>query len=385
MAKKKFSVVIPYKGRLRNLRVALTALSEQTLDRAEFEVVVGSLDAEEGFHRAVREFGECLDLTAVTRNAPWNFSQARNLGLRHVTGEIVVLLDADMALPPDGLESLYRRYFAAAADVCVLGQLVGMDGLADTPQETEDLPEHRNFRQILTELGRTPGAKRDPRWHFEDVVLPWTMVWTGFVALPAAVVHEHDLLFDENFTGWGAEDQEWGYRVARAGLPIVRGEDVFALHLPHVRNVSHNMRTFDVNKGYFLTRWPTLDVQLYRAFDSWSANRWYEQTVREVAVAVAGDGETLGVARGQVSGTDTVVAGLVLDAQGRIALPLQRTLFDADTPVQILPLVGFTMPFPDRSVAECRILPALLRLGEQLREAVLGEAERVAGRVVTPV
>ncbi|WP_329253269.1 glycosyltransferase family 2 protein [Streptomyces sp. NBC_01478] len=381
----KISVVIPYKQRLRNFRVALAALAEQTLPGSEFEIVVGALEYSPEYLEVCREYAGRLTVVSVLVDEEWNLCRSRNLALRQVSGEVVVFLDADLALPPRCLETLYDRYYADGQERCVVGRIVGLDGRSDRAAETADLPEHRRFRTLLADLEAAPGECHDKRWRFDPFVLPWTLVWGAFIVIPAASVRRHGLLFDEDFHGWGGEDQEWGYRVHAAGIPIVRGENVFGLHLPHMRDVSTNFREFDVNMDHFLTKWPALDVELFRAYDMWGANRRYEEARSEIAAIVPGPDGALGVARGTVAGRDTLVVGVPLTAPaGRpaeIADPAVRGLFE--TVPSVLPLVGLALPFAGGSVEECRVLPAVLRLSERYRETVLREAARVARHVVT--
>ncbi len=66
MGDRRISVVIPYRERASNLRLALSALAEQTLSVTDFEVVLGVLD-DSGEHAAIcREFTGRLDVVTVT-------------------------------------------------------------------------------------------------------------------------------------------------------------------------------------------------------------------------------------------------------------------------------------------------------------------------------
>ncbi|MGX6601641.1 glycosyltransferase family 2 protein [Micromonosporaceae bacterium Da 78-11] len=376
------SIVIPYKQRLDNLRLVFASLAEQTMDRDQFEIVVGAMEYSPEYLALCQEYAERLSIVSVMVDRRWNTSHARNIALRQATGRTLVLLDADVALPPGCLQSLQDRYFAAGPPACVLGQLIGYDNYATT--EVVDASPFSRHRVKLAELDATRGLRQDQRWQFEPVRLPWTLVWTGFVAVPADVVRRHHLFFDEDFEGWGAEDQEWGYRLAATGTPIVRGDDVYGLHLPHARDAERNFATFDANKWYFLAKWPRLDVELFRASDSWVANREIPELRAEVSRALDGDGQTLGVARGTVGGVDVLVVGVALDDQSDTDDPEVELLRGSGFPDRTLPLVGLALPFADGEVGECRVLPRIMRLGERYRDMVLGEAARVARRVVLP-
>jgi glycosyltransferase involved in cell wall biosynthesis len=379
------SIVIPYKQRLQNLRVAFASLADQTMARSRFEVVVGAMEYSSAYVELCQEFAHRLNIVSVLTDQEWSRSRARNLGLRQVSGEVTMFLDADMALPTRCLQSLYDRYFGRGQEVCVLGQLIGYDFLAHTPLGSHAVPSYDQYQALLAELEAKTGVCEDDRWKFDPIVPPWTMVWTGLVALPTATIRRHGLLFDENFLGWGGEDQEWGYRIDATGTPIVRGADIYGLHLPHYRDVPANLEVFADNKRYFLSKWPALDVELYRAFNSWEANRRIAGLRREVA-AVAADGGNLGVARGTIDGADTLVVGTVLDPQAQIRDATLRAQFGngSGSAARVLPLLGIALPFPNHSVETCRVLPPILALSEQYRTMVLREAARVSRHVVLP-
>ncbi|MGC9669674.1 glycosyltransferase [Planosporangium sp. 12N6] len=375
------SIVIPYGQRLDNVRLVFASLAEQTLDRDAFEVVVGAIGYDPDYLRLCQEYADRLSIVSVMVERDWNTSHARNLALRQASGDVIVLLDADVMLPPRCLESLHRRYFADGSARCVVGQLIGYDNYATT--EAVDSTPFSRHRDALARLEAVRGLREDQRWQFEPVNLPWTLVWTGFVAVSGNVVRRHGLYFDENFRGWGAEDQEWGYRVAATGTPIVLGEDLYGLHLPHVRNAEGNFAAFAANKGYFLSKWPRPDVELFRAGDSWIANREIPALRAALRAALDGEGHTLGVARGTSDGVDVLVVGLALDEAGNLPESEQDPV-GAGTPCQVLPLIGLALPYADGEVAECRVLPRVLRLTENFRAMVLAEAARVARRVVAP-
>ncbi|WP_433607142.1 glycosyltransferase family 2 protein [Dactylosporangium sp. CA-139114] len=376
------SVVIPYKQRLENLRSVFASLAEQTMDRSEFEVVVGALEYCPGYLALCREYADRLTIVSVLADREWNTGHARNIALRQASGEILVLLDADVALPPNALRGLRTRYFADGREICVLGQLIGYDVKVD--RSAVAAASFDRHRAALAELDAARGLRQDERWLFEPVRLPWTMVWTGFVAVSGAPLRRHELWFDEGFQGWGGEDQEWGYRLGAAGVPIVLGEDVYGLHLPHVRDVASNAVTFDANKWYFLSKWPRLDVELFRSADSWEANRAYPQFRREVEAVLDRPDRTLGVVRGAKDGEDLMVVGVQLDDQLRVCDPELDGLAAGGYPQQTVPVVGIALPFPDGSVARCRLTPRVLRLGERYREMVLREARRVGREVLLP-
>lgn len=379
----KVSIVIPYKQRLDTLKVVFAALADQTMDMAQFQVIVGVMEYSPEYLKLCRRFTDKLNVISVLTTEEWNVSRARNLALAHVSGRVTLIMDADIAVPATFLDDLYDRYFAAGREVCVIGQPVnyGSRLALDKPE----VRPYSHYRQRLADLATARGLRKDPRWQPETLPLIWSAVWTGLVALPTGSVRRHSLLFDEGFRGWGVEDQEWGYRIAAAGIPIVRGTDVYGLHLPHVRDNAANDVASLRNLRHFLRKWPELGVELVVALKWSGANPVYHEVSRNLDEVVAAAGHHLGVARGRINGVDTLLIGAPVEGGPVSGDSNPGDHFDDGAPEEALPLIGFALPYPDRSIDACRVLPPILALSPPYREAVLREAHRVCTRIVAPV
>jgi GT2 family glycosyltransferase len=390
----KFSVVIPYKQRLHNIQLAFASLAEQTMDAAEFEIVVGAMEYSQEYTAACQQFSDRLNIVTIMTSGEWNVSHARNIAMRHATGEVMLVLDADMVIPTNLLQHLYQRYFARQGNVCVAGQMIGYScavgqarSIDELDLDADNVAEERpysHYRRVLAALEASPDQViQDARWSLESISLPWTLVWTGLMALPAATVRQHGLYFDEGFKGWGSEDQEWGYRVHLSGTPIVLGDNVYGLHVPHTRDTVRSFETFRANWRYFLSKSPALEVEVAHAFDWEEGNRRYPEITRELS-AIAGPGNSLAVIRGTAGGAGALLIGAQIDAHGSLT-GAERSYFDDGQPIQVLPLAGFSLPYPDKTIEECRISPLVMKLSERYREAICLEASRVADHVAWPV
>ncbi|MEQ4304962.1 glycosyltransferase family 2 protein [Plantactinospora sp. B6F1] len=383
MGKPTFSVAIPYRQRLPNLRRALTSLAEQTMDSSRFEVVVGAIDYSPEYVSLCRDYADRLTIVTVMASGGWNSSRARNLALRQVSGRILLLMDADMVLPSGFLQNLADNYYSGEAEVCLVGQMIDYrpDGVYDlTDVSGAGLP-YEHYRAALAELQAGPGVRLDRRLD-RDPAVAWTGVWAGLVAIPVATVRRHDLSFDENFHGWGFEDVEWGYRVWRSGTPIIMREDVYGVHQPHTRSGRLGDDEYRANGRYFLAKWPNLEVELLRTFGPADAARWLGDARREMA-AVTGGGR-LGVITGSAGGARALVVGVALDDRQQPADATARSLLDHGLPDEVLSLIGCALPYPDRSIDRCFVLPRLQQLSPRYRDAAHKEVRRVA-RVVTSV
>jgi glycosyltransferase involved in cell wall biosynthesis len=379
----KFSVVIPYRKRLDNIRVVFESLAGQTMDPSQFEVIVGAIEYSEEFVKLCADFTDRLTIVTVMHAGEWNVCRARNLAMRQVSGQVIVILDADMAIPPALLERLSSEYFTHGREICVLGRATGYDDMLSKRDISSASALHSDhYKELLSELERNGGVVEDLRDDLEDPPLPWTLVWGGLVALPAALVARHGLTFDEGFAGWGAEDQEFGYRVQAAGIPIELAKDIYGLHLPHERDIAFQENFSKVNQRYFLAKWPSLGVESWLRFTWHEANLIYRNIQDEVARCAGGSGRMLGVAWGVVEGNEVLIVGAVLDQEHRLIDQQVRAIFDGESLREVLPLAGFALPYDDLQFQECHVMPPALCLSERYREAVLAEAGRVAGRVV---
>jgi glycosyltransferase involved in cell wall biosynthesis len=370
----KFSVIVPYKQRLDNVALVFESLVNQTLPSEEFEVVVGAMEYCERYVALCRRYSERLAIVSVLSADPWQVARARNLALRQATGEVLLLLDADLVLPPTFLADLYERHFSYRQKVCVVGQMLDYDNNTSDVEGVVVKP-YQHYEKLLIDLAARGDIRDDPRMAARHVI-PWSFAWTALIALPSALVREHDLWFDPEFHGYGVEDLEWAYRVCATGTPIIMGHDVYGIHLPHVRNVAANRDAEAANYRRFLRKWPGKDVELACAFGDFAANEAYVEFRGSVSRA-AGPGGSLAIAAGRHDGVDTLVVGLVT-TEG-----IACEGFDPGCQPEVLPVTGIALPYPDDSFASCVVLPPILRLDDRFRDRVLAEARRVSRGLVT--
>ncbi|GAA0732792.1 glycosyltransferase family 2 protein [Dactylosporangium roseum] len=381
MRKPKLSLIIPYERRLDNLKLALQGLLNQTMDPAEFEVVIGTTKYDEDFVVACDKAARHLNLVTVMTHERFEIPRARNMAMRQASGAVTVNMDADTLLPPDALERLYERHFAFGQNACIVGQVLGYGNNYDGDVRHVESEPFEIWQKRLEEMRSTTDQPLDPRFT-TDHVIPWSFAWTGLIALPTVLVREHDLYFDESFVGWGVDDIEWGYRIAATRAPIVLRKDVYALHLPHVRDTAANFVTEAASYRQFLRKWPGPDVELAAAFSDFEANDLYLDFLAELRSALPGGADLLGTVRVTVEGAAVAFLGVPLDSAHRIVDPDVRRAAVSATDVEVLPLVGMAVPFDDASVTECRVLPTVRDLSGRYREKVMATARRLAPSVV---
>jgi GT2 family glycosyltransferase len=370
---RRVSVAIPYLRRLHNLKLVLSALAEQDLPRAEFEVVIGSMEHCADLAALLAAFGSRLDVRCVNAAEPWNVARARNLALRAVEGETVLLLDADMLLPRGYLRRLAAHFERQPRQV-VVGQMLNYDEGKDVPGFSDlEFPVYQE--KFLAREDRS-GLPDDIRWTIEQP-LPWALCWTASVALSRHDLESCALYFDTRFQGWGVEDTEWGFRLTQAGLPIAFADDLWGLHLPHPRDVASNHRDEARNFDRFLRKWPCFDVEIVAAFGDVNGNRRYRDLLGE-AERVRGAHAQFGVAEHPGSDGLSLTIGAVGDADGRLRNPELDAARADPARSRLLPIFGYRLPYDTASVARAEVLPTLRGAPEALQEMVRREAQRVS-------
>ncbi|MFN2527810.1 MAG: glycosyltransferase family 2 protein [Candidatus Baltobacteraceae bacterium] len=210
----KISVVIPTYNRLEELQHTIPSLLAQDLPRDQYELIVADSQSSDGTAEYLAQVAR--DAPGV-RHLPGAYSgrgAARNAGIAAAAGELVLFNDSDIIASPDLLRRHSDRH-ETGEKIAVVGLEVQVKNLHEYEQKREH-PELRN-----------PLHKPDRK------TLPWLYFLTG-----NASVRRQDLIevggFDENFTGYGHEDLELGYRLERAGVAICYEPRAVNYHLQFV-------------------------------------------------------------------------------------------------------------------------------------------------------
>ena len=238
------SVVVPTYNRLETLAHVIPTLLAQDLPASDFEVLVCDSMSTDGTTEYLA--GVAREHPNV-RHLPGPYSgraAARNAGIDAALGEVVLFNDADILASPD-LLSQHLRHHRERRGIAVVGLEVQVKDLDDYAYKRD----HPAARGML----HKPTRRR----------LPWLYFLTG-----NASVRRDDLMrvgrFDESFTGYGHEDLELGYRLARAGIAILYEPNAVNYHcqdVPH-DDQKEKMRLAGRSTVRFYRKHPDFAVQL---------------------------------------------------------------------------------------------------------------------------
>lgn len=221
------SIVVPTFNRSKILDITLACLCNQT-NKYPFEVIVADDGSQEDICSLVRQYEQELDIKYVRqKDYGYQLCAVRNLGLRTAKYPFVSILDCDMAPNARWVES-YMDLLLQNDDVALIGPRKYVDTHEITSAQIrantsliEQLPEVRTNNSVA---GKNDGdISVDWRLeHFnktENLRLcdtPFRFFSGGNVAFAKKWL-EIAGWFDEEFTHWGGEDNEFGYRLFKHG------------------------------------------------------------------------------------------------------------------------------------------------------------------------
>ncbi|GEM_PF-863685 len=198
------SVVIPTRQRAPLLERSLRSLTEQTLARSQFEVVVVDDGSSDWTASVCDRLAADLELRYL-RIESSGIAAAKNLGLFAAQAPLVLFFDDDDVADPGLLEAhvdAHERH--PEESVAVLGYTTWAPELEITP-----------LMEYVTEIGQQLFFYRS----IEDgQVLDYTYFWGGRTSCKRAFLARHGS-FDQELPAM--EDIELGFRLAKHGLSVV--------------------------------------------------------------------------------------------------------------------------------------------------------------------
>ena len=257
----KLSVIIPSYKCLDLLKSTLVSLEKQDFDFSDFEVIVIDDCSKDGTASFLSDYSGPLALVRIINEENLGRARARNRGIEHARGDLIVFLDADTeAAKPDFL----NRHLQAQAR----GPQVSV-----------------GFRKFHPDLKKTGIMhyleKRGPHKHPDGSEIPGRYFISCNASAPRAVLIDEGG-FDHYFVHYGGEDLELGYRLSRR-LPIRSLPSALGWHR-HVRKLDDLMRITqgfgEQSLPYLFSKHPELKSQL--SFDNIPA-----RTFRDYLISTA--------------------------------------------------------------------------------------------------
>jgi len=369
-----YSFIIPYYKRLRNIIYVLQNICEIEADKINFEVIICSYEYDASFFDMIEMFSRQINLKVIFTNAPWNVSQARNSAMKQARGEYLVLLDADILLPFDFFKNLEKLHRSADPCCVFAGTLYNYDERVEI--DNVDLPPYSFYKENYLSMSKATNLKADYRNDLK-INIPWAFCWTALIVVPRRVIEDKSLFFDETFTGWGGEDIEWSYRLHKSEIEIIFN-NVWCIHLPHIRNIKSNKKSSKSNYDFFLEKWPCFDVELVCRLGDIRANDMYYDILEIVKKIENTSGYKLCIAECIKNSERDLFIGCLRDESEKI-ININLGQYDL---VNSYLLLGIKLPYNDSAVRNITIIGSVFNMfSDEIKSLIKKEALRVAKKI----
>lgn len=235
--KLKVSVVMPVYNRVDLLARTVAGLVTQSYPRHLWDVIVADDGSDEDVEAALAALRDRLPVTVVRRDHDgYGAGQARNLGARTSSADLLVFIDGD-CLPDPDLISRHAAWHHKADNLVTIGSRHGADtsdlsleqiadGAADlkdisfgTKQVSSEQLAPTDFRGVLHR--RTAGMRHGEEAYRSLVSSNFAVRRDRFLELGG---------FCEEFHRWGGEDTELGWRLYMGGLFFVPEDGALCYH-----------------------------------------------------------------------------------------------------------------------------------------------------------
>ena len=286
------SLVIPTYNKKEFLELTLVSLINQTYPHENFEVIIIDDGSTDGTHQLFSASTHFPFQLVYVKKENSGRAAARNTGIVKAQGETIIFIDDDQIVPPHFIESHLRLHqenqnlvvggyrsqvfsFSPSAPEhqAILSYLQESFQNQEKPFDiklgsplltAEDICSDFN-RVTRFSYGMDTNFERISRIHGEELKA-FFIPWIFFVTSNVSVGKNHLLevgLFDENFTGWGGEDYELGYRLYKHGLEYRLCREAISYHQHHTRNFAQSRESELRNYQYFCKKHPDIAIFLY--------------------------------------------------------------------------------------------------------------------------
>jgi glycosyltransferase involved in cell wall biosynthesis len=235
-----------------HLRRALVSIALQQGATRNIEVVITDDGSADETPQMVRDFAATVDFPVRFVTHPHNgfqLARCRNEGVRASTAPYLLFLDGDCLLPPDHLAiHLARR----EPGVAIAGDCARLDR-ALSEQIDEAAIRNGAFARMMAACRFRQVRRRA----FRNLLYQWLrhpskprLVGNNVAVWRADYQRVNG--YDENFVGWGGEDDDMGQRLRRAGVRIKSIQhQTYTYHLWHP---AHETRADKPNLAYLERR-----------------------------------------------------------------------------------------------------------------------------------
>lgn len=241
------SVIVVVYNQPLSLKLILRSLFAQTF-KGDKEIVIADDGSNIELFSSIKDG---FDKAGIPIKYIWQqdrgirLAESRNNGIKIAKGKYLLLLDGDMV--PDlnwisqHLETHKQPKLLVAGNRSWRGTINDsvFQVLENQPVE-EVLQNLEHNWPVDKDSKRREATERERRLDWLNSPRPWRACFGGNLSVQKAP----EVLFDENFTGWGNEDREFSYRLCNQyGYTPVYRDDISVYHLESPQSIGNIFRT----------------------------------------------------------------------------------------------------------------------------------------------
>ncbi len=181
----KVSVIVPVYNGEQYLRQCMDSICNQTL--REIEIICVDDGSTDSSYQILKDYQENDQRIQIYQQPNLYAGAARNLGMRHATGEYLIFWDCDDYFDLSALELLYAKAVSVHADICVCGANRYFD---DTGKLEPNVVYYLNTKRITDKEVFNRRTNEDFILNFTTPV-PWNKLFRR------AFIEQIDLQFQE--------------------------------------------------------------------------------------------------------------------------------------------------------------------------------------------
>jgi len=233
---KKVSIIIPTYNREKLLKNTLAALFLQDYPKEKYEIIVVDDGGQDGTLEMIKGLEATCNLKYVywPRNKPYVFGEAgnragpaRNIGVQHSLGGLLIFIDSDVLCAKDFIQK-HLIHHKVKEKIVVFGN---RQNLTETFTKKKkaimnmlrlgslsfELDHNDQCSNLLLELNDRMTINGNS---YSDCEYPWLFFMSHNVSIKRKnFVTVGD--FERNFVFFGMEDQEWLYRCTKRGFKAI--------------------------------------------------------------------------------------------------------------------------------------------------------------------
>ena len=235
------SIVIPVYNRKEKLAKTIAALTHQTYPHHLIEIVIADDGSSDNPEELCERFRRYFSIKYISQeDKGYRLSEIRNKGIKASSHEQIIILDCDM-LPLPKLVENYMKYAHISSSIVLIGgrRYVNTDEVS-FEEIIEDISCVSTLPSLDTGTGKPPEKDLPPSedWRYKiyrstnnlkNSKYPFRAFCGGNVCFHNSLIKTVGG-FDEDFTAWGAEDTEFGFRVYNHGFWFIPVDGAEALH-----------------------------------------------------------------------------------------------------------------------------------------------------------